>query len=654
MAVIVYRKFGGEVPSVDPQLLPLEQAQYAENCEFTRGSLKPMKGGALLATMLSNPVKGIYTEDGINFYTWNQETYAFKSPVVDEVYNRIYYLTPAVGSFSVTTTTGMATNGPSPSLSFKSGVPRPTVAPTLALVSRTTLPDYPSATVTIDAWYELSGTVYDKVEGVAYTATTAFQRYTFANPAKTPWVEATTLTNGTKVAESGTPAEAVLKVKLNIFNGVTSLAGVTASEASSGRSAALPGGFEVKLSKSSTSGWSVIDIAWGVVETRAYTYLCRNTWDEEGAPAPAATISPNYIQNVTITVTPPDFTGYRPLKDYRIYRTYGTGATYIQTDVTGSAPTFTDASTSAATVGKALESANWTPPPDNLAGLVLMPNGWFAAFKGNTLYMSEPYRPHAWPYSMSFGKNIRGIAAAQQSIVVTTADGVHVVSGAFPAAAQSIMLNLPQAGVAQRSMTTIDGAVAYATNDGFALVSGAQASMDASQRLFTRQTWRDQWASALTDASLRLGYHDGCLVGTSSTQGKGFSLRFDEDSGNYSRITGGYDAMFYLPVADTLYYAVGTNVYRFKDGSPTSMDWWGKDFVYPSHTTFGAGYLRSSGSVTLRLYADGVMVHQQTISPGHFRLPSLRRALRWSVRISGSNEIIELLLARTMMELKSV
>ena len=662
MPAIVYKKFSGEVPNVDPQLLAIDRAQYAQNCEFSRGSLKPAAGGFPLAsTFTNNPIKGIYTEDGARFFTWTSETYAFRGPVIDDSYSRVYLLQPSNGTLKVTTTAEMSVTGPSPTQLFNVGVPRPAVAPTLALVERTSMVDYPGASVSIESWWEYAGKVYEQ-STISPSSSSAFRWYDFATPPKTPQTQVTQpdytdpstgVTTQGQTITTGSPSDSVLVVKLKISQASgAEILSMTLREGQSSRSAALPGGVEASMSKTST-GYRVA-LTWGTIETRAYVYTCTNTWGEEGAPSPPSTISVNYLQDVSITVTAPVFTNYKPLQGYKVYRTYGTGTSYLQTDVTGSAPTFTDSAKGARAIGSALASINWTPAPVNLKGLALMPNGWFAAHSGNMLYMSEPFRPHAWPYSITFSKPIRGIAVAQQSLVVTTADGVHVVTGAFPGSAQSIRLNLPQAGVSQRAMTSVDGSVIYASNDGLVFVAGADASMTFSQNLFYRQNWRDFIGNALSDGSLVLGYHDGCIVGTSKTQNKGFTIRMDEGTGDFSRLSIGYDAMFILPLADTLYYSINSSVYQFKGGDAMTYDWWGKDWVFQSHATFGAGYLRASGAVTLTIYADGSQVYSASISPGHFRLPSLPRALRWSIRLSGTREVFEFAMAQTMSELKNV
>lgn len=637
MASIIYKRFSGEIPNTEPHLLPDERAQYAKNCEFTGGSLQPMKDGFLLQAMINNPVRGIYTEDGVNFYTWSNETLAFKSPTIGDSYNRVYHLTPGLGKFNVSTTAQMAFNGPSPTTSniWKAGVPQPTVAPTLSLIQRATLADYPSATVKIECWHEYSGKQYNNTTP-SFSTSLAFTKFSFAPPAL-----------------GSAPADATLVAKLSFLDAADNnqeIMSLIMRPGSTARSSALPGGVEASLT---TDG--AITLVWGIVETRAYVYTCRNSWLEQSAPSPATLISPTYMDDVQITVSSPSFTGYRPMQDYKVYRTWGSNPAYIGVTVTGSGSVFTDASNAKSVVGEALASTDWTPPPDGMQGCVLMPNGWFAGFVGNTLYMSEPYRPHAWPYSMTFAKVIRGLAVAQQSLVVTTADGVHVVTGAFPASAQNMRLATPQPGIAQRSMAPVDGAVAYASNDGIVFVEGASATIDVSQKLFTRAKWRDFCGSMLTDATIAFAYHDGCLVASSPAYPSGFTLRLDEGAGALSRIDAGFSAMFFLPVTDSLYYSVGPNVYLFKgSGVNKTMEWRGKDWVYPSMVTFGAAYIRADGPVNVTVYAENDPVYTVQQVSGYFRLPSLPRALRWSVKLSGTYDVQEFGMAQSMLELKSV
>lgn len=655
MAVITYKSFRGEVPRLDPHLLPDIAAQRALNCEFGDGTLSPMRGGAQVATVLSNPARGLYTEDGLNFFSWSVEAQVFNSPIIDDAYNRIYYLLPSEGTFRVTTRLGMDSTGPTPGQTWLVGVPRPTVAPVLSLVDRDSLPDYPVANVDVRTWWVLNGTRYGEFN-VPFAEYTRFKSYSFGASTK-------------PVGDEFVDAQLVAQFRMTDENG-TEILSVEVPSGSTGSSNAVPGGIEVSLSstQSEPDGNGIVltngafTVSWGVVETRAYTYVNVNDWTEESAPAPATQISPTYIQDVQVVVAPTTFTGYRPFSKFKIYRTFGTVGTYLPPTVTATGSdglTFLDSSSTPDPAGDALASADWVPPQVGLQGMVLMANGWFAAFKGNTLYMTEPFRPYAWAYSKTFAKNIRGLCPGQGGLVVTTADGVSIVPGANPVAASQLLLSTPQPGVAQRSMTMLDGAVAYASHDGIVLVLGGQASVTQSQTLFTRAAWRELMATILDDASMRFAYFDGALVGSSHTQAQGFVIRFDENAGDFVRTDERYDLTAMLPVADALFYTVGSQVYRYQGGDPKQLDWQGKDFIFPVPQTFAAGFIRCDGDVTLTLYADGVQRTEQVLAQadvvtnqGYFRLPDMNKRRRWSVRLRSTAPIYEFAVARTKKELQ--
>lgn len=638
MPIISYQTIGGEVPKDAPHLLGNAQAQLSTNCDVSDGTLRALKGGLALVTLSTNPTKGIYTEDGLLFYSWTYETAAFKSPIINDSFNRVYYLSPSIGTFNVTTTAGMDVDGGPPGSAFTVGVPKPTVAPVLKTVDRTTLPDYPTATFTATAWWDYAGTKYSEA-AVSLTAVTALRAYTFTPPA----------------LPGSPPADIVPTLVVNfkitdVANSNTVLVDAIVRNGLTARSNSLPGSVEFSLSLNS-SGVGRVELRWGATESRAYTYTYENTWNEESAPAPPATISPSYVQDVAVQVTAGVFTGYKPMGDLNIYRTYGSNTTYIETTVTGSFPNYVDASRTPSSVGIALTATDFYPPVLGLEGLALTPGGWFVAFKDNMLYKSEVYKPHAWPYSEPFATNIRGILVTQSGVVVTTADGVFLVPGSSPAQTGTIKLDAPQAGVAQRSMVVLDGAGAFASSDGLVLVTGSVASIEASQRLFTREKWRERYGDILSDYSMRLAYHDGRIVASSNTQAKGFMLRLDEGVGAFTRLAVRMDCTFQLPVNDALYYTVGAVVYQFAAGSALTFDWWGKDFVFTYDVSFGVAYIRTTGSIEVKIYADGVLHHTVTTTTGFFRIPSIR-AHRWSVRFGGTGTVHEFKAAQTMQELK--
>jgi hypothetical protein len=666
MTTLVLKSFSGELPSTPDYKLPDANAQVASFCDFSQNDLRPLRNGTLIKTM-TNTVRGIYTEEGTNFYTWPIETFSGKGPVLNDTFGRMYYMN--ANGFKVAPYSGAGATGGEPATSYVVGVPQPTVAPTLVLKLRSALPDYPSISVTTTVWYEDNGKKYQEAAMASFVVVSPWKKYTFTPPARTLYnagqeasstfdssgMDTVTVTTEA-VAPTGTPPDAKLTAQIiikdtsnsnkEIFN-VTVSSGATTPT----RNNSFPGGVEVMLTTDGT-----LTFEWGVVETRAYVYTMVNTYNEESAPSPANLISVTYMDYVEVTTALPSFSTYAPRASTNIYRTFGTNPTYFKVTTTDlGSNVYKDETFKASQIGIALPSLDWDIPETGLTGLVTMPNGFFAAFKNNMLYFSEPFRPHAWPYSMSFPNNIVGICVDAQSLVVTTNSGAYMVLGSTPSNLAQQKLPLPQAGVTQKLMTQLEGAVAYASYDGIVLVQGSQATMALSQKFYSRENWQITFAGIAANA--RFGYTDGYLVMVSSVSALGIIIRLDEAAGTLTQFNETFDSMFYLPITDTLYYSKGANVYRFKDPNASyyTLDWWSKEFTLPKYVNFSAFYIRCTASTTVQLYAEGALWHTFTASAtGYYRLPAGKRALRWSIRVGTTGKIEELALAESMSEFKDV
>lgn len=666
MTTLVLKNFSGELPNTPDYKLPDANAQQALYCDFAQNDLRPLRGGTLIKTM-SNTVKGIYTEEGTNFFTWPIETYAAKTPVNNDTYGRMYFMNAdgfKVAQYSLATATGGE-----PSTSYLVGVPAPSVAPTLVLKQRASLPDYPSISVTTTVWYELNGKRYQEGAMTSFTVVSPWKKYTFTPPtrdaydsgqeATSTYVEgesSTTTVVTEAVPETGTPPDAKLTAQIIVLDTSNSNKEIFNVTVSSGattptRSNAFPGGVEVMLSSD-----GVLTYEWGVVETRAYVYTMVNAILEESVPSLANAVSVTYLDYVEVTTTDPTFTGYIPKSSVNIYRTFGTNPTYFKITTTSlGGGVYKDETYKSSDIGVPLPSLEWDLPETGMTGLVPMPNGFFAAYKGNMLYFSEPFRPHAWPYAMSFPNNITGICPDAQSLVVTTNTGAHMVLGSLPSNMAQQKLPLPQAGIAQRLMVNLEGSVAYASADGIVLVQGSQSTMTLSQKFYSREDWRSTFATIADDA--RFGYTDGYLVMVSSAEAKGIIIRLDEAAGTLTQFNETFDSMFYLPITDTLYYSKGANVYRLRDGAAAyyTLDWWSKEFTMPNYTNFGAFFIRCTASTAVTIYVDGVSWHTFTAAAtGYYRLPAGKRALRWSVRVQTAGKIEEIAMAESMSEFRNV
>lgn len=245
----------------------------------------------------------------------------------------------------------------------------------------------------------------------------------------------------------------------------------------------------------------------GTTETRAYVYTFVSQFgliSEESAPSPATLVTvTNTGATVTVSgfATPPS-SGYNITK-IRIYRTI-TGATAVTysfvTEIAVGTASFVDNKTSAQ-LGSSMTSLYYTPPPDDLIGLVAMPNGIFAGFRGNEVWFCEPYLPHAWPanYMMTVNNEIVGLGVYDTNLVVATKHQPYIISGTSPGAMSQTKLPMFQPCVAKRSITADEYGVIYASPNGLVGIGpGTQGVITTP--LFTRREWQEIIPSTLVSA----------------------------------------------------------------------------------------------------------------------------------------------------------
>lgn len=468
-----------------------------------------------------------------------------------------------------------------------------------------------------------------------------------------------------RLAQLGTttPDTASPSVRADVVDGTTGTTVFTLSASSSvasSRSDAVPGGVEAQLVRvTGTPPVWKLTLNYGPVDTRAYVVTMVNDYMEESKPSPPVLVSPTYMQIVRLSFGAPSFAGYVPCSRFRMYRSIGTGDYLSITDSpqTFSSPSITvdDSSVTVKSTDASLSSIGWDMPPAGLKGLTLLPNGFFAGFVGDTLYFSEPFRPWAWPYSMTFPVALVGMRAIENSLVVTTYTYPYLVTGVHPESMTQAQLTASQAGISDHGMATVGNTVAYISNDGLAIISGYTVDLSVGQRLWTREVWKEKFGAVLSD--LELAYHDGALVCGCPTLGKMWEIRLDgEGGGNLSSLNLFANSLYVLPRSDQLYLVQGNDLYQYKGGPALlEYDWWGKDYILPKPTTFTVGYINCTGTVTVTLYANGVQRHQQTFGgASYFRIPSGSKALRWSYRLSGSGTVKEMSFAERRAELRNV
>ncbi len=204
----------------------------------------------------------------------------------------------------------------------------------------------------------------------------------------------------------------------------------------------------------------------------------------------------------------------------------------------------------------------WVPPPDGLLGIVSLPNGIMAGFKGKDLYFSEPFQPHAYPeeYVLPLEFSIVALGVMENNLVVATDQNPYIVTGTHPSSMTPNKMPESQPCISKRSLAEYEYGVLYATSDGLVLVSQGRA-INATEGFFTKKEWEvydpDTFVGAYQDGRYYGFYDQGQFEGNvlviDFDQKKITTLDLgDESSTNYA------PAIYVDPRTDSLYYVKQT------------------------------------------------------------------------------------------------
>ena len=252
----------------------------------------------------------------------------------------------------------------------------------------------------------------------------------------------------------------------------------------------------------------------GSDETRAYVYTFVSPFGEEGAPSPPTVDSGNagtwVIDNFDTTI--PD-SGNRPATGWkiRIYRTV-TGSSsvnfYYVDEINLGTTTYNDAETTTdVAANNLLESTEWIPPPTDLEGFVLMPNGYLVGWKDRRLVFSEPYRPHAWPaaYELSTEFPIVGLIVWGSTLVIGTTSQPYFGQGTTPASFTMEKLDAVEPCLSRRGMVATTAGAFYPSQNGLVLANSSGANI-ITQDILTKEEWEGYNPSSIFAAQLGLQY----------------------------------------------------------------------------------------------------------------------------------------------------
>lgn len=411
------------------------------------------------------------------------------------------------------------------------------------------------------------------------------------------------------------------------------------------------GDYPVKITYSEISSTA----GTAVKETRVYTYTVVNKesgYEFESSPCVTASTAVDVLPNQQVTLT--NFSavvsGYT-VTHRRIYRSTS-GVFLFVAEIPVATTTYTD-NVSADSLGEELATLTWLQPPATMRGLINMPNGYMAGFTGRDVCLSDPYHPHAWPvqYKQSVDYPVVGLGRMDTTIAVLTKGTPYFLQGSHPDSMVLVKTDIEQACVSKRSIVSTNNSVIYASPDGLVMLSSGGSKLLTEQK-FTRA----QWQSTFAPSSIEAYQHDMKYVAfydTGTVQG-GFvyDLTTGEFSTNDLFATAGYNDL----TNDNLYLAFADRTVKiWLSGTAKTVTWKSKKFTMPRVMSFACAQLDAEAyNMTVKFYADGTLVHTQTVTSRlPFRLPPVM-AKDWEVQIEGSNEVFGFAMAQSMEELASV
>lgn len=401
-----------------------------------------------------------------------------------------------------------------------------------------------------------------------------------------------------------------------------------------------------------------------VPESRVYTY----TWVskiatfefESGPSAPSLSADVYKGQSVTLskletpTLSSGSYYVTRGAISYqvtarRIYRSVN-GVYLFVAEIGPDKTSYVD-TTAAEDLAEEMTVTGWNTPPDNLTGLINMPNGIMAGYVGRDVYFCDPYHPHAWPeaYVQTVDYPIVGLGRMDTTLAVLTKGVPYFIQGSHPDSMVVVKSDIQQSCVSKLSIESIGGVVIYASPDGLVMLSSGGSKV-ITDNMFTRAQWQ-----ALNPSSIHAYQHDSKYVAFYDTGTVRGGFMYDLISGQFVfhdiYATAGYNDL----LRDQLFLAFEDNtIKKWFDGTAKTYTWRSKIFTMPRVMGFACAQVEASAyPVTAKFYCDDAVTPyftQVVSSRNYFRLP-VKQGRDFEIQLEGTAEVFAVNIAQAPEEL---
>jgi hypothetical protein len=497
-----YTQHKGMAPKIAEHLLPSGNAVIAQNCKTYSGELRPLLNNKYVDELGSgSQVVTIYYYLGQYWFEFTDEVDIQQGPVQNDLENRIYWTGSGIPK---KTNEDEATTGsaPYPANFYPIGVPTPDYA------------------ITATPGGGGSGDARD----VAYEWTIV-----------TAW------------GEEGLPSDP--------SNIVSALQGQTVDLTGMSMTWTLGTAYTARHS------W-----VFPVIDT-GYVYRCV-TSGTSGASEPDwnNAVDQDTTDNTVVWRSYKKEILAEGLAEKRIYRANSgeTGAVWSLVDTIAiNIEGYSDSTTDDNLEQTILPSENWDPPPDNLSGLVAVGQS-MAGFVGKDIYMCEPNRPHAWPYSLSVAHSIVGLAAVGNALVVMTERNPVIFVGSHPDSMSPKVLSQPKKCLSKAGIVNFPKGVLYPSAEGLEWINGTDID-NLTKDLFTKIEWSDYYPDTMKSV-----YHESKYYGFYSSGDNEGAIVIDTESGEVATLDFYTEAIYVDPENDTLYYInQDTEILLLEGGTPS-------------------------------------------------------------------------------------
>ncbi len=509
MTVMRWKEFSGIAPRIAPRLLPPNMAREAYNVKPWSGELRAFKNTRRVATLeKTGTIRSIYLLQGLYWLAWTYAVNVAKAPIPDDDTGRIYF-TGENQEPRVTNTALASTGGTDyPEAWYTLGIHEPLTAPTVGSSGGSGAAETRAYVYTfVTQWGEESA----PSPAAPYTGKVDDTNWALTNlltaPANGGDIVAAVHSGGWVTVETDDPHW------LKDGHWVT--------HASVGGMTDINGSFQV----------TVVDSThYKVKRTTAQAYTSGGTFTRDA---------------------PYNVTGLRQ----RFYRTFNGKYRFVAEQAAATSYNDTAANTTVVE-NEILPTVEWDMPPGRMQGLISLPNGVMVGFVDNQLYVSEPYKPYAYPeaYIKTLPFKIRALGSYGTTIVVATEGNPYRVDGSDPAFLRESVVKDPQPCASGRAAVSLDNNVYFPATSGLYGI-GASGHGIVTRELMTRDDWQARAPAEMVGASVDQRYVAFAKTGTENGVDLGYGLVFDRREGKDALIEIGFysPAIYSDETTDQLY-----------------------------------------------------------------------------------------------------